>query len=142
MRRMLKVVSAIALCTGVGVISGCSGGEPIDTGGHESGGSGVGGSAGTGGALGGGGLAGNAGSGAGRGGTAGSGTAGGSSCSGSAPACRGTDGRGCCANDPYGTATCRDGEWMCSFSGGPWITAPGCNGQSCTFGFGGAAGAR
>jgi hypothetical protein len=116
------------------------------SGGHAGTDSGRGGSAGTSPS---GGMSGNVGSvgGAGAGGTAGGGAGGGaghggtSSCGGVAPACRGLDSLGCCGNDPYGSAVCVNGEWMCSFTGNaPWIPAPGCNGQLCTFGSGGDAG--
>jgi hypothetical protein len=82
--------------------------------------------------------AGAAGAGAGAAGTGAAGTAG---CTGSAPQCRGFDLRMCCGQDPYGPATCENGEWMCSLFGSAPVAAPGCNGRySCTQASAGAAG--
>ena len=64
-------------------------------------------------------------------------------CTGSAPECRGLDLQGCCGRDPYGPATCENGEWVCSLFGSTAIAAPGCNGTYCQYSAGsaGAAGA-
>ena len=67
----------------------------------------------------------------------------GAGCTGSAPECRGLDLHGCCGIDPYGPATCENGEWVCSLFGSTAIAAPGCNGSYCQYSAGsaGAAGA-
>jgi hypothetical protein len=47
-------------------------------------------------------------------------------CSGSPPLCFGTNLAQCCGNDPYGQATCQDGQWLCR-----GVPAPGCSGTQC-----------
>lgn len=49
-----------------------------------------------------------------------------STCTGSAPLCFGNDATRCCGNDPAGSATCSNGQWLCGSA-----PAPGCNGVSC-----------
>jgi hypothetical protein len=50
----------------------------------------------------------------------------GGGCKGTAPSCYGDDLGSCCSQNPTGSATCENGEWMCGPAG-----APGCNGASC-----------
>lgn len=62
-------------------------------------------------------------------GHAGDGTGGTSDCDGNAPACRGVDLQQCCGQDPYGSAICQNGHWMCFLGDFPGVPAPGCNGR-------------
>ena len=172
MKHPLHLVSALGLSFWgvVGILVGCSGTDLTSTDGGQSGG--TGGTSGSNAGAGKGGSAGHAGgatTGAGKGGgapaggstaqggsggdsatnggkagggKAGQGAAGSSNCTGEMPLCFGTDPERCCVQDPYPSAVCRDGQWLCAGTAdNSWITPPGCDGQLCyDLADGGAAG--
>ena len=109
----------VAACSGNAVSMNSSAGAGSSSGGGNSGSSGIGGS---------------------QVGSVAAGAAGAAECFGSAPLCRGTNVRQCCAQDPYGAAICENGTWTCSLFGSISVVAPGCDGQYCALNEGGASG--